>query len=60
MTVERSKRRFLIPLVFITEGEYDGHNVQLPNKFIGKGDEVLISEIKGLGYLIKISGKNWA
>ena len=40
------------------EGEFDGRNVHLPNKFIGKGDEVLLSEINGLGYLIKISGNN--
>ena len=40
------------------EGEREGRNVQLPNKFIAKGDEVLLNEINELWYLIKISGNS--
>ena len=40
------------------EDEYDGLNIYLPNKLVGKGDEVLLYEFNGLGYLIQISGNN--
>ena len=35
-------------------------DVTLPNKLFEKGDEVFLYEFKGLGYLIQISGNNWA
>ena len=40
------------------EDEYDGLNICLPNKFVGKGDEVLLYEFNGLAYLIQISENN--
>ena len=35
-------------------------DVTLPNKLIGKVDDVFLYEFNGLEYLIQISGNSWA
>ena len=35
-------------------------DITLPNKLIEKGDEVFLYEFNDLGYLIEVSGNNWA